>query len=112
MDDENGGRSAVLVGGRHIDKDLSLSSHRLLRRFQSAIGPGKDFAVGQSHAELEVLSLGVAAVGEIRVDLVFGTDDVIAVSICAWTFGVGFGCPGRGDKKAEEANKAKDSCDG
>src|SRR6266516_4297250 len=56
MNDENRGLGAIYIGGRHIDKDTSLFSHRLLLRLECRIVASEDFAVSQPHRELEVLS--------------------------------------------------------
>jgi hypothetical protein len=76
-------RGAVLVGRRHIHKDLSFGAHRLLCRLEGGVVAAKDFAVGQRHLELERFSLGIAEVGEIAVDLVFGSNGESAITFRA-----------------------------
>src|SRR5262245_27442734 len=83
MNDENRGSGAVLVRSRHIEKDFSFCSHGLLLRFERRIVAAEDFAVSQTHRELEQLPLGIAPVREIWIDLVIGADRVMAVAFCA-----------------------------
>src|SRR6188474_2862638 len=83
MDDEDGGFSTILVGGGHINKDLSLFAHLFLLRLECRIVATEDFAVGQTHRELEGLPFGIAPIHEIGIDLVIGADGVMAVPFCA-----------------------------
>src|SRR5437667_12816594 len=48
MNDENRGFGAILVGGRHVNKDLTLFSHGLLLGFEGGIVTTEDFAVSQA----------------------------------------------------------------
>src|SRR2546426_2983645 len=59
MNHENWRFGAILVGGGHIDKDLSLFSHRLVLRLKRGIVATKDLAVSQPQRELEVLPFGI-----------------------------------------------------
>src|SRR5947207_4411704 len=62
MNDENWSFGAVRVGGRHVNKDLSLFSHRLLLRLECGIVATEYFAVSQTHRELELLPFGIAPI--------------------------------------------------
>src|SRR5438067_2253868 len=107
MNDENRGFGAILVGGRHVNKYLSLCSHRLLLRFECGIVAPEDFAVSQPHRELEVPPFGIAPVREIGIDLVTGTDGKLAVAFWAGILRVRLGCLCGMGEQADEAHGSK-----
>src|SRR5437773_12154781 len=83
MNDENRSFGAILVGGRHVNKDLSLFSHGLLLRIECGIVTTEDFALSQTHRELEGLPFRIAPIREIGIDLVLGTDGELAITLRA-----------------------------
>src|SRR5437879_5840060 len=86
MNDENRGFGAIVIDGWHVNKDLALFTHRFLFRFERGIVSTENFAVRQSHAELEGFSLGIPAIREIRIDLVTGSDGEFAITFSAGIF--------------------------
>src|SRR5689334_2946303 len=107
MDNKNRGFGPVLVGGRNVNKNLSFFSHLLLFRFQCGIVAPEDFAVGQAHLELKGFAFGVAPICEIGIDLVLGTDRVLAFPFGAGVLLVRFGCLSAMGEKADKANGSK-----
>ena len=111
VNDQERSRRAVLVGSRHIDGNLSLRSHRLLRRLQRRVVAPENFAIRELHFELEEFPLGMTKVGEIRSGRVFGTDGDVAVAIGAGILGVSFRPRGAG-QHAEKADEGKENSEG
>src|SRR5207249_4531821 len=66
-----------------------------------------DFAVRQTHRELEVLPFRIAPIREIGIELVFGTDCVLAIAFRAGILRVQFGRRSRRGKKANKADGCK-----
>src|SRR5215217_1311788 len=89
VDDENWSFDAIVVTGGHINKDFSLFSHFVLIRLECGIGSRENFTVGESHGELEGFAFGIAAVGEVGIDLVFRTDGDLAIAFSAGILGIG-----------------------
>jgi len=53
-----------------------------------ASSPRKIWLSARGHGELELLAVGVAAIGEVGVDGVVGTDDMVAVACGTGVLGV------------------------
>src|SRR5439155_24908854 len=87
-------------------KDFPFGSHLFLLRFERLVIAPEDLAVGESHRELEIFSLRIAEVSEIRVELVFGTDGKIAIAFHAGILRVSIRCHGGAAKKAPDKTKA------
>src|SRR5258706_351826 len=107
MNDKDWGFGAILVGGRHVNRNPSLFSHLLLLRLKRGIVATKDLAVRQTHRELERLPFGIAEIGEFGIDFVSGTDGEFAVAVCAGILRVRLSRHPAAGEQADEVHGSK-----
>ena len=86
---QNGGRGAIAVGRRDVNEDFPLGPDGFFHGLQRGVVAAEEFAVGQSHLEFELSTLGIAPIGEVWVDGVTGANDVVAIARRAGIFGAG-----------------------
>jgi hypothetical protein len=104
VNDKNRSFGAVVIRGGDVHKDLAFFTHRLLFRFERGIVAAKNFAVREPQAELERLSLGIPAIGQIGINLVIGSNSDLAIAFRAGIFFGRFyirGACGTGEQNSE-----------
>jgi len=74
----NRGLIAILIGVRHVDKNLAFRANGLCG-VERRVGSRKNFAVRQRHREHEIFTLGISKVSQLRLNRVVGADDKIAL---------------------------------
>ena len=80
MHHQKGCLLSISIGCRNIYENAALLSYRLAIWFQGSIIPLKVTTFGQGHGEFEQPSLGIASIGQVRVEGVFWTNDIIAIT--------------------------------
>ncbi len=80
MHHQKGCLVSISIGCRNIHENAALLPYRLAIWFQGSIIPLKVTTFGQGHGEFEQPALGIASIGQVRVEGVFWTNDIIAIA--------------------------------